>query len=331
MRRRDFLVLPAALWFAPTTADDGSLLGDARVRGFIDDMRGRYGFDPAQLEDFFGRVSINEKVIELTTPPDSPRKKVYWNAYRKRRVSNQNVALGVRFFRRHEEVLRRAEAVYGVPARVIVAIIAVETRYGEHTGNYLVAEALATLAFAHPTRGEEFRRQLEHYLIYVREAKVNPLSIRGSYAGAFGIPQFLPQSVREYAVDFDEDGRTDLFSFADAIGSVGNFLVAHGWRRDREVSYPATAKGDARPVIEETARLLYKPTMTMADLRALGVGAEGAPEGDGRRYLFVDLENRYGYEYRLGTENFYALTRYNRSFKYAAVVTDMARAIEAAR
>lgn len=306
-----------------------SLIEEPRVRAFIRRMHVDHQFVPAELEAFFARLSINPKVEKLLGSPAAPAKKTYWREYRKRRLTAKNVAAGVRFARRHAAVLRRAEEEFGVPAEVIVAIIGVETKYGNYLGNFSAAEALATLAFSHPTRGDEFLAELADLLIYARDVRIDPLTIFGSYAGAFGIPQFLPSSVLIYAVDFDGDGRADLFNFADAIGSVGNFLRQHGWRRGAGISYPARASSAAADAaVAVGAKNDYKAVFSRQQFADMGVLFD-APAGDGP-YLFVDLENRYDTEYRIGTDNFYALTRYNKSFKYAAAVTDLAAAVAAA-
>lgn len=329
MRRREFLTcLTAAL--LPVGARAATLADDARVQAFIAEMRDAHAFSPFELSAFFSRLSVNDRVLRLIGTTAKPAKKVYWREYRKLRLTAENIAQGVKFHRDHDDALRRAEADYGVPAAVATAIIGIETRYGEITGNFRVAEALATLAFAHPSRGDEFRAELADFLIYAREARIDPMQVRGSYAGAFGIPQFLPSSIRRFAVDFDADGRIDLFGVTDAVGSVGRFLKQHGWRRGIDISYPATMRGDADALIEETAEHEYRPVFSYADLSARGVSAPAAPADAEQRYVFVDLENRYDDEYRLGTDNFYALTRYNRSFKYAAAVTDLAAAVAGA-
>ena len=315
-------------------AQQTPLVEDPRVLAFIERMQTEYGFVPAQLNTLFSRITINKKVLALagvTTATTTPPPKVYWREYQKRRLTPENIQRGVRFMREHHKALMQTEEQYGVPAAIITAIIGVETRYGSYLGNFPVAEALATLAFSHPTRGAEFEDELLNFLLYVRDAKKDPLSINGSYAGAFGIPQFLPSSIRLYAVDFDGDGKINLFVVADAVGSIGSFLQSFGWRRDIGITYPATvAATTAAQLVANNAAAGYTPIFTPSQLQDHGVRvqAETLPSQD--LLVFIDLENRYDTEYRVGTDNFYALTRYNKSFKYAAVVTDLATAIAAA-
>ena len=324
MNRRQCLGFFSVLPVAPAVG----IVNNDGVRAFIVYMRDKHQFSEDELERFLSQLSINDKVLSLSGGKlsQSP-KKVYWREYRKRRLTAKNIAAGKRFWRIHAESLQKAEKTYGVSAAVIVAIIGVETRYGEYLGNFSVAEALVTLAFAHPTRAAEFRSELEHFLLYVREQGKDPLTINGSYAGAFGVPQFLPSSLRRFAVDFDEDGKINLFDMTDAIGSIGNFLYQHGWRRNMGISYLARIAGDASAIVELVADNDYKAVFTTNQLAEMGVIFSASVTEQEEPYLVVDLENLYDTEYRVGTGNFYALTRYNRSFKYAAVVADLAAAL----
>ena len=213
----------------------------------------------------------------------------------------------------------------------MVAIIGVETFYGRHTGRWRVVDALTTLAFDYPPRARFFRGELEHYLLLARDSGVNVFSIRGSYAGAIGMPQFMPGSTRRYAVDFDGDGAIDLRrNAADAIGSVANFLKQHGWRRGGEVLLEASVSGEAyKPYADGGLR----PRATLAELAQAGVRVVGLPsEREAERGVLVELESpgQPG-EFRVGLHNFYVLTRYNRSAFYAAVVADLAQALRERR
>ncbi len=312
-------VLRAAAAAEPTIAElDGA-------EAFWERMRA-HAFSPDELRELFSKIRVNERVIALMDAPSDPSRKTYWREYRRRRLSPRHIAEGARFMRRHAAILSRAEEKYGVPGEIITAILGVETRYGKVLGGFGTARALATLAFAYPRRAAEFQNELAELLIYARRYGMNPLSLRGSFAGAFGMPQFLPGSARRFAVDFDEDGRADLFSVADAAGSIGNFLVEHGWKRGGAISYPVAAIPDPTPLEEATRQNGYKPVFTREILAAAGVEAGDIAD---ELYLLVDLENRYDTEYRLGAQNFYALTRYNKSFKYAAAVFDLSVALRA--
>ena len=309
------------------TAEEGkSFLVAAEVRAFIGDMQRRHGFLPEELKKMFARLKANEQVIRLMDAPADPNKKVYWKEYRKKLLKPANILRGVDFMKAHVAALKRAEESFGVPSEIITAILGVETRYGAYLGNFHIAEALATLAFFYPRRGAEFRQELESFLLYVREQGADLLSFRGSFAGAFGMLQFLPSNARRFAVDFDGNGRQDLFSPVDSIGSIGNFLKHYGWRREHGIAYPVTVSGNMAPIIQNSQENGYKPTFSQAELAVVGVHIKGETAA-GERYLPVDLENRYDTEYRAGTDNFYALTRYNKSFKYAAAVLDLSRAI----
>lgn len=329
-RRSVLLALAAAGWMGRVACAQG-FAGDARVAAYIAYLHKEHGFSPPELETLFARLSYDDKVLRLAgvggSSGDAPAavQKTYWQQYRQARLTPKKTALGIAFSKTHRTVLHAAEAAYGVPAAVITAILGIETHYGKYTGNYVVAQTLATLGFGHPQRGEEFLEELTQFLLYVREARVDPLSISGSYAGAMGMAQFMPSSLRRFAVDADGDARVNLFTPDDAIGSIGNFLHMHGWQRELGITYAAqVAAPQARQLIAATAENAYRAVMSRADLDAYGVRTAAPAPG---RYVFVDLENRYDTEYRVGTENFYALTRYNKSFKYAAIVTDLAAAI----
>ena len=334
MKRRDCLrLILLAPVFAPSPLARGERKADETAldapgaRDFVSEMAERHGFRSEEVERMLSSVKINPRVVELMDAPRDPKKKVYWREYRARRLRPQDVAAGAAFFRARAKALARAEKEFGAPAEIITAILGVETRYGRVLGGFRVAEALATLAFGYPRRGAEFRRQLESFILFARENRLDALSLKGSYAGAFGAPQFLPESARKHATDYDGDGRANLFSLADAIGSVGNFLRAHGWRRGGPVSYPARVTGDPAPILRAARAADYKPTMTREQLAAAGVEILADSPPPDELYLLADLENRLDTEYRAAAANFYALTRYNNSFKYAATVQDLAAEI----
>jgi membrane-bound lytic murein transglycosylase B len=252
-----------------------------------------------------------------------------WQAYRTNFVNERRIAAGVQFWAQHAPALERAEARYGVPAEVIVGIIGVETEFGRNTGAFRVVDALATLAFDYPRRADFFRAQLEEFLLFAREGDVNVLGVKGSYAGAMGIPQFMPGSYRRFAVDFDGDGRRDLHaSAADAIGSVGNFLSEHGWQRDAPVAFAASVQDDAfRPFADDG----LKPRHAASALRTAGVAFDETVPDDAQCVL-VELKSPDAPPaYRVGLHNFFVLTRYNRSGFYASAVSDLAAAVRAAR
>jgi membrane-bound lytic murein transglycosylase B len=292
------------------------------VQGFIRELAQRHGFAEPDLRHLFSRVRRAEPVLEAIKPQQSkPRS---WEEYRGIFVNDKRIAAGVEFRTKHRRALERAEQRYGVPAEYIVAIIGVETFYGRNAGRWRVVEALTTLAFDYSPRAPFFRSELEHYLLLAREQGKDAFSVRGSYAGAIGIPQFMPSSARRYAVDFDGNGAVDLRrSAVDAIGSVANFLKEHGWQPGTAVLLDARVGGDAwRGLADGTV----DPKHAQADLRAAGVEFDGLPEGV--RAVLVELETpERPSEYRIGLHNFWVLTRYNRSAFYASAVHDLAQAL----
>jgi membrane-bound lytic murein transglycosylase B len=243
------LALFVSLLSSPAHSQQTSEAGfndDPQVQAFILGMHEQHGFDIAQLTRQFAAIRPNASVLRAIRPPAFPEKQRSWERYRERFVNEQRIGSGLSFWRQHAASLLRAEAIYGVPPEIIVAIIGVETVYGQNMGSFRVLEALASLAFRYPPRADFFRGELEQFLLLARENGSSPLDIKGSYAGAMGIPQFMPSSQRRYAVDFDGDDRIDLRqSSSDAIGSVARFLQQHGWQRGSPVAVPARVRGDA--------------------------------------------------------------------------------------
>ena len=295
------------------------------VRAFSAEMAERHGFSAPKLLRLFRRISPNPAVLKAVAPPAEPGQRS-WQSYRSRFVEPRRIAAGLRFWRQHGAALAKARTVFGVPEEIVVAIIGVETFYGQQLGNFSAFEALATLAFDYPPRADLFRRELEELLLLARQEGRSPLAYKGSYAGALGLPQFLPSSIRRLGLDFDGDGRIDLASSAgDAIGSVANFLHDSGWQENDPVAAPATVVGDPSALLAEG----IAPRRLPSDMAAFGVRAGNAPELPA---ALIDLETPGAQvEYRLGYANFYALTRYNRSSFYAAAVVDLAAALRAVR
>ena len=297
------------------------------VRQFIVEMADRHGFVRKELRTLFSKARFQPAIIKAITPPTEARAKS-WQAYRALFLTPQRIEAGVEFREQQREVLARAAALYGVPEEIIVAIIGVETVYGRNTGSYRVIDALTTLAFDYRPRAAFFRGELEHYLLYARDAGIDTLGLKGSFAGAIGIPQFMPGSYRRYAVDMDGDGRPDLFgSFADAIGSVANFLKSHGWETDQPVAFAARVRGDHyRQLIDAGIR----PAYGYGDLAQFGVNGTAQTPADARCAL-IELETPgEASAYLVGLTNFYVLTRYNRSSMYAAAVLELAQAVKSA-
>jgi membrane-bound lytic murein transglycosylase B len=294
---------------------------DARpdVRAFMDEMVARHGFLAEDLRSVFAQVQRAEPALQSIQPAQQPT----WADFRAQFVNDKRIAAGLDFWRANRASLERAEREYGVAPQFVVAIIGVETYYGRHPGRWRVIDALTTLAFDYPARARFFRSELEQYLLFARDNGVDVFSVKGSYAGAIGIPQFMPGSARHYAVDFDGDGRIDLrASAADAIGSVANFLRRHGWRPGEAAQLRVTAPaGDAWRAYVDGNML---PAHPVAELAKAGLQTELPPEDASARAAVVDLEG----DVRLGLQNFYVITRYNRSALYAAAVADLAQALK---
>jgi len=305
------------------------------VDAFIDQMVAQHGFDKSQLQSLLRQTRYLDSTIQLVKPPP-PGKPKNWNAYRSRFVDPVRIDAGVAFWNTYADALARAENQYGVPAEIIVAILGVETIYGRNTGNFRVMDAITTLAFAYPdtpnreARMAYFRGELEDTLLFAREANVDPFSLLGSYAGAIGLPQFMPGSIRRYAVDFDGDGTIDLRnSPVDAIGSVAHFLVEHGWRRGEPIAFPANVDDSGR--WQRFIGQGLEAKFGLDELQAAGVTPAVAVPQD-MRYGLVDLQNGSDpTDYWLGAANFFAIAQYNRSFFYAMSVNDLSRALRAAR
>jgi membrane-bound lytic murein transglycosylase B len=293
------------------------------VQAFIDRLVQAHGFDRPALQALFARLKPSERVVQLMTPTTGGSYRRSWREYRARFVQPARIDGGLAFWQDNGADLRLASAMYGVPEEIIVAIIGVETLYGRNTGRFPVAEALATLAFDYPSRADYFRSELEQFLLYARENRIDPLEPLGSYAGAIGTPQFMPGSIRRFAVDLDKDGLVDLRNgYADAIGSVANFLAQHGWVPGKPTHFPVTIEdpAKARPFIDAGP----VPQSSIVSLAEAGITSSVEIPAD-EKLVLVDLVNVDGpADHVLGTRNFYAITRYNRSYFYAMAVIDLA-------
>ena len=306
------------------------------VRAFIEEMHQRHGLDAHVLAALFRQIRPIPAVIKAIKPPRDPGIRS-WQAYRGRFVEPQRIAAGRRFMYRYSAELQAAEARFGVPAAIIAAIIGVETIYGKHLGRYGTFAALTTLAFDYPPRADLFRRELEELLLLAREENASPLAYTGSYAGALGLPQFLPSSRRRFAIDFDGDGRIDLIGSApDAIGSVASFLARHGWQKDAPIAIEVSVAGDGAQALidagiapQRTPREMLATHVSLARVGADGTAAQDSGESfpDQPAALIDLITPKAATEYRLGYRNFFVITRYNRSSFYAAAVIDLAAAL----
>lgn len=319
MRAGSWLVPLLMLVAAPAQALE---LGDyPDLHRFIDEMVERHGLGRAALRKLFEDVEVKPAVVHAM---ERPREGLPWHEYRQSFLDEPHIRDGARYWKQHAATLARAQKQYGVPPEVVLGILGVETHYGKNRGSYRVIDALTTLTVDYPPRAEFFRRELEEFLLLARELKRDPRSLRGSYAGAMGIPQFISSSYRRYAVDFDGDGRRDLIGNpTDAIGSVANFLKVHGWRTDEPLWDETRLEGTGFGFVE---RLGAKPALSVAELIRYGVFPVRHLDGD-RRAALIELEGENGPFYRIGYHNFYVITRYNRSKRYAMAVTELSELV----
>jgi membrane-bound lytic murein transglycosylase B len=327
MKRILLLALLPVLFSPPAQA---GFTDRTEVRNFVIDMQQRNGIDSAVLLQLFHEAQSLPEVLKAIRPAADPAVRS-WAAYRSRFIEAQRIAAGLVFWQQNGAALARAETRYGVPAEIIVSIIGIETHYGRLTGNYPTFSALATLAFDYPPRAALFRRELEALLLLARDENRHPLDYRSSYAGALGLPQFLPSSLRRWAIDFDGNGKVDLANPTDAIGSVGNFLFAHGWIKDGPILSPAAMDEKNPDAAAGIAQLIAEgitPRRQPDEMLPLGISAPDALPLPAALIDYVTPDATT--EYRLGYNNFFVITRYNRSSFYATAVNDLADAIKAA-
>jgi membrane-bound lytic murein transglycosylase B len=329
---RALLGLLASMFALVATADaqPPSYASRPQVQTFIADLVATEGFDGAALRRVFEQARYQPTIIgamsrPLIAPPS-------WFEYAGRFVNPARVEAGVAFWRDNGEALARAQEDFGVPAEVIVGIIGVETFYGRNTGTYRVFDALVTLAFDYPRRADFFTSELKQFLLLTREQGVSPLVPKGSYAGALGLPQFMPGSIRAYAIDYDGDGRIDLVNdTADAVGSVANFLARHGWQPGQPVMEPVRIESEAQDVVLRTLDGGITERRAVAawvsdGVTGFGIPGDLAPDPVG----LLMLEDASGPSYWMVFNNWYVLTRYNRSRLYASAVWTLAQALKAA-
>lgn len=295
----------------------------------------QHQLDPDWVRRALAKARYQPQVAKAIMPPPVGVAK-NWAAYRSRFVEPLRIGAGLSFWDDQAEWLSRAEERYGVPASIIVGIIGVETLYGRHTGGFRAIDALATLAFDFPAgrkdRSGFFRDELGEWLALASREGLDPTEPRGSYAGALGLPQFMPSSWNRYAIDFDGDGHVDLWNEpADAIGSVAHYLAEHGWVRGEPTLYDVIAPADTA----ERATLLVPdilPSFTVEEMRAHGAQLPEVADRHAGKLALVELQNGDAApSYIAGTQNFYAVTRYNWSAYYALAVIELGRTIEAAR
>jgi len=293
-----------------------------QVQEFMARMVAEHRFDKPTLQRWLGQAEIKDSILSAMAKPAEAKP---WYEYRKIFLTDERIAGGVKFWHDHAGILSQVEQRYGVPASIIVAIIGVETRYGQNVGKYRVIDALATLGFAYPKRSEFFLKELENFLLLCREQNIDPLQPVGSYAGAMGMPQFMPSSYRSYAADFDGDRFKDIWrNPADAIASVANYFAQHQWRPGETVVLPVVAKTPAyRALLGNDLKL----DQTVAQIEAAGVWMPSYLSRSAPAKLLA-YQTEQGEELWLGLNNFFVITRYNRSALYARAVFELSEAIK---
>ena len=316
-------VMSAALLFCGSSAAAGSptLDPEAEIEPFVARMEANHDVPAPRTRALLTEARVLDSVLEAI---QRPAERKPWHEYRKIFITEKRIARGAAFWHEHAQALTRAAEQFGVPPEIIVAIIGVESFYGIHRGRIRVLDALATLGFRYPRRSKFFLSELEAFVLLSSEERLDPQRVKGSYAGAMGIAQFISSSYRRYSVDFDADGTRDLMdSPDDAIGSIANYLSEHGWRPGAAIAVRAEVDGDAfRAVVEQG----MKPHASLASIRAKGVSF-ATYAADEEQGALLEFETMSGHEYWVGLTNFYAITRYNHSRLYALAVLQLAQRI----
>ncbi|MFL0803736.1 MAG: lytic murein transglycosylase B [Agarilytica sp.] len=305
------------------------------AEAFIQKMVSEHKFTEKEVASLLSQANKQESILEAISRPAEKTKE--WFEYRNIFIQESRIKQGVAFWNEHKATIQRASEEMGVAPEIIVAIIGVETRYGRHAGKYRVIDALSTLGFDYPKRGKFFRGQLEHYMLMTREQEQDPLSLKGSYAGAMGYGQFIPSSYRAYAVDFDDDNKVDIWNNpVDAIGSVANYFKAHKWKDGQPVLARARISGEYdKDILNEKS----KPKYSLAELEKKGFRLASAENKDKEKFtpgsfspdskaMPLMYVGDHGKEFWLGFNNFYVITRYNRSHLYAMAVWELGEKIK---
>lgn len=310
-----------------TAMADNTFTKRPDVQEFIAFMVKKYDFNKDDLNKLFAEVKIRPQVMHHI---NKPLEKETWGLYQMLFVNEWRIQHGVEFWNKYENALREAEAIYGVPASVIVATIGIETKYGQKTGDYRVIDALSNIAFSDSKRSNFFKKELEQFLLLTREEKIDPLEMRGSYAGAIGQPQFMPSSYRHYAVNFSKSGKIDLMNNeVDVIGSIANYYSKHGWTLGMPVATQALMIGDRYNYLIKKNKV--NAPLTIAEFGRYGIIPKTPVISDFMQAELIELQNEYKTEYWLGFHNFYVIKRYNPSDLYAMAIFQLSNYISALR
>ena len=300
---------------------------------FVASMVNKHGFDRQQILAWLSSAEHQKSIVKAMSRPAEKVKP--WYQYRTHFISDLRIERGLQFWAENQQTLERAEAEFGVDPAIIVSIIGVETNYGRNTGSYKVIDALTTLAFDYYTYTEKrqsrkkfFTVQLEHLFLLAREQQQDPVSLKGSYAGAMGWGQFMPNSYRNYAVDFDGDGFADIWTNpTDAIGSVANYFTRHGWKTNQSVATRAHISGS---IDESALNKMKRPTTTISELTTMGYQPVEIFDPEAKAFP-MRFKAKYADEYWLGLHNFYVIGRYNPRTKYAMAVYQLSEIIRSRR
>jgi membrane-bound lytic murein transglycosylase B len=297
------------------------------MNAFINKMESIHQFDAAEMRELFKSVEIKDDILKRIS---SPSENMAWYSYRKIFITDERIDNGVKFWQQNETTLTAVAQQSGVPAEIIVAIIGVETSYGQKTGNHRVIDALATLAFAYPPRSPYFLNELEELLLLCREEKITPLAMKGSYAGAMGIPQFMPSSFRSVAVDFDHDGHKDIWHNPnDAIASIANYFVKQHWQPGQPIAIPVSFISANNQKLTLSSGL--KPDLRQDELKLLNLKTMRPTPSLTTKVKLLSFEQPLGQqqtnELWAGLDNFYVITRYNHSPLYAMAVYQLSQSI----
>ena len=302
----------------------GDFAGSAGLERFIELMASRHGLDRAYLNGLFSQARRRQWTLDYLAKSDramkGPPAVGGWSRYREKFLDARHLDAGVAFARRHRAALERAGREYGVDPGYILGILAVETNFGEVLGRDRILDALTTLSFDYARRSAFFQGELEQFLLMAREERLDPARPRGSFAGAMGLGQFMPSSFRKWAVDFNGDGRRDLWHPEDAIGSVANYFARHGWQAGQPVVTPLSA----RTPVDLQAGLDTR--YSLSTLRRAGLSPQSPCRCEGELRL-LRLRHRDRDQYLIGHDNFYTITRYNQSTHYAMTVHELAATI----
>jgi len=315
--------LPTIVLFILIGSSANLLADTGKLDAFTDKMVTEHGFERAEVTRILKQAKKRQDIIDKISRP--AERTLNWGQYRKIFLTDKRTREGVEFWRRNEPALNRAGKKYGVPAQIIVSIIGIETFYGRITGRDRVLDALYTLGFYYPKRSKFFLGELENFLLLTREEQLDPAKPKGSYAGAMGLGQFMPSSYRAYAVDFDGDGKRDIWNNeTDAIGSVANYFSRHGWRKGQPVTRQAAG---VLPKHQKSVKAGMKPSISIDKLRSAGIDTGEDLPGKMLSSL-IELETNAGKEYWLGLPNFYTITRYNHSNMYAMAAYQLSERIQ---